>query len=252
MLGSKGFFERKEILDITCYLTAAVFEKDDASFERILNIPKRGIGPGTIKKINQMRTGEMGLLDAVRKALEEKVLPDKVYNALKQLMELLDDIKTMLPDAAIREVLERSNYLDYLQKFSKTGSDYTAREENLDQLMFSSSQYSTLLEFLEDASLVKEDKDEKDDSENGVSLSTMHSSKGLEFYAVFVVGCEENLLPHWKAKDTESEVQEERRLMYVAMTRAEQYLYISSAGYRKGQFNPSSRFIAELSESKYV
>jgi len=252
MLGSKGFFERKEILDITCYLTAAVFEKDDVSFERILNIPKRGIGPGTIKKINQMRSGEMGLLDAVRKALEEKVLPDKVYKALKTLVELLDDIKTMLPDAAIREVLERSNYLDYLQKYSKTGSDYTAREENLDQLIFSSSQYSTLLDFLEDASLVKEDKEEKDDSDNGVSLSTMHSSKGLEFYAVFVIGCEENLLPHWKSKDTESEIAEERRLMYVAMTRAEQYLYISSAGYRKGQFNPSSRFIAELSESSYV
>jgi len=252
MLGSKGFFERKEILDITCYLTAAVFEKDDVSFERILNIPKRGIGPGTIKKINQMRSGEMGLLDAVRKALEEKVLPEKVYRALKSLVELVDDIKTMLPDAAIREVLERSNYLDYLQKYSKTNSDYTAREENLDQLMFSSSQYSTLLDFLEDASLVKEDKEEKDDSDKGVSLSTMHSSKGLEFYAVFVVGCEENLLPHWKSKDTESEIQEERRLMYVAITRAEQYLYISSAGYRKGQFNPSSRFIAELSQSSYV
>ena len=252
MLGAKGFFERKEILDITCYLTAAVFEKDDAALERIINTPKRGIGPGTLKKINQMRTGEMSLQDAVRKALEEKVLPEKVYMALKKLLGLLDDIKTMLPEAAIREVLDRANYLDYLQKYSKTGSDYTSREENLDQLIYSASQYSTLLDYLEDASLVKEDKDETDDSENGVSLSTMHASKGLEFYSVFVVGCEENLLPHWKSKETESEIAEERRLMYVAMTRAEQCLYISSAGYRKGQYNPSSRFIAEISESSHA
>ncbi len=252
MLGAKGFFERKEILDITCYLTAAVFEKDDVSLERILNTPKRGIGPGVLKKINQMRTGNMSLQDAVRKALEEKVLPEKVYKAIKSLIGLLDDIKTMLPDAAIRVILERSEYLDYLQKYSKSGSDYTAREENIDQLIYSASQYSTLLEYLEDASLVKEDKDEDENPETGVSLSTMHASKGLEFHVVFVVGCEENLLPHWKSKESESEVQEERRLMYVAMTRAEQCLYISSAGYRKGQFNPTSRFIAELSSSTYV
>lgn len=248
MLGAKGFFERKEILDITCYLTAAVFEKDDAAFERVLNTPKRGIGPGTIKKINALREGDMSLKDAVRKAIEHKVLPDKVYLAMKTLLALLDDIKNMLPDAAIREVLDRANYLDYLQKYSKTANDFTAREENLDQLIYSASQYSALLDYLEDASLVKEDKEDEKDSENAVSLSTMHASKGLEFYTVFVAGCEENLLPHWKSKDSESEIQEERRLMYVAMTRAEQYLYISSASYRKGQYNNTSRFIAELSE----
>ncbi len=252
MLGAKGFFERKEIMDINCYLTAAVFEKDDVSFERVINIPKRGIGPGTIKKINQMRTGEMSLQDAVYKALEEKVLPDKVYKALKSLMALLDDIKTMLPEAAIRELLQRSDYLDYLRNYSKKSSDFTSREENLDQLIYSASQYPTLLDYLEDASLVKEDKDEAGDSENSVSLSTMHASKGLEFYTVFAVGCEENLLPHWRSKETESEIAEERRLLYVAMTRAEQYLYISSAGYRKGQYNSPSRFISELSESSYV
>ena len=252
MLGAKGFFERKEILDINCYLTAAVFEKDDAAFERILNTPKRGIGPGALKKINQMRSGKMSLQDAVRKTLEEKVLSEKIYNGLKKLMELLERIKNMLPEAAVSEVLERSDYLDYLKKYSKTGNDYTARVENLEQLMYSASQYSTLLEYLEDASLVKEDKNDETASENGVSLSTMHASKGLEFYAVFVAGCEENLLPHWKSKDSEAEIQEERRLMYVAMTRAEQYLYISSAGYRKGQYNPASRFITELSESQYI
>ena len=250
MLGAKGFFERKEILDITCYLTAAVFEKDDAAFERVLNTPKRGVGPGTIKKINAMREGEMSLQGAVRQAIVAKVLPDKVYRALKELIGLLDDIRLMVPDAAVREVMDRSDYLTYLQKYAKTGGDYTARVENLEQLIYSASQYSTLLEYLEDASLIKEDKNDDESFENGVSLSTMHASKGLEFYAVFVAGCEENLLPHWKSKDSETDIQEERRLMYVAMTRAEHYLYLSSAGYRKGQYNNVSRFISEISESR--
>ena len=250
MLGAKGFFERKEILDITCYLTAAVFEKDDAAFERVLNTPKRGVGPGTIKKINAMREGAMSLQGAVRQAIVAKVLPDKVYRALKELIGLLDDIRLMVPDAAVREVMDRSDYLAYLQKYAKTGGDYTARVENLEQLIYSASQYSTLLEYLEDASLIKEDKNDDESFENGVSLSTMHASKGLEFYAVFVAGCEENLLPHWKSKDSETDIQEERRLMYVAMTRAEHYLYLSSAGYRKGQYNNVSRFISEISEGR--
>lgn len=234
-------------MDITCYLTAAVFEKDDAAFERIVNTPKRGIGPGTINKINRMRTDSASLQDAARLALKNKILPDKVYYLLGELINLIDDIKTMAPDAAIREILDRVNYREYLKKYSKTEGDYTAREENLEQLIYSAAQQSTLIEYLEEASLIKEDKEEKEDSESGVNLSTMHASKGLEFYAVFVVGCEENLLPHWKSKDSESEIDEERRLMYVAMTRAAHCLFLSSAGYRKGQYNHPSRFIAEIS-----
>jgi DNA helicase-2/ATP-dependent DNA helicase PcrA len=136
--------------------------------------------------------------------------------------------------------------LDYLKGYAKTGDDYTARVENIEQLTYSASRHDTLLDYLEEASLVREDREDAEDEASAVSLSTMHASKGLEFYAVFVVGCEENLLPHWKAKDSESEVQEERRLMYVAMTRAGHHLYITSASYRKGQFNPASRFISEL------
>lgn len=252
MLGAKGFFERKEILDITCYLAAAVFEKDDAAFDRILNTPKRGIGPAVVKKIHQVREEGMSLQEAARRAVGEKIFSNKIYGALKDLLELLDHIRAMAPDAAVRTVLDRTGYLDHLQKYSTTASDFTARQENLDQLIYSASQFETLLEYLEDASLVREDTEDGDEGEAGVSLSTMHASKGLEFCAVFVAGCEENLLPHWKSKETETEIQEERRLMYVAMTRAERYLYISFANYRKGQYNPASRFIQELSQSAFV
>jgi len=153
----------------------------------------------------------------------------------------------MAPDAAIREILDRMNYHEYLKKYSKTMDDYTAREENLEQLIYSASQQPTLIEYLEEASLIKEDREENEEIKSGVNLSTMHASKGLEFYVVFVVGCEENLLPHWKSKESESEIQEERRLMYVAMTRAEHCLFLSSAGYRKGQYSHPSRFIDEIS-----
>lgn len=247
MLGAKGFFERMEILDMTCYLTAAVFEKDDVAFERILNTPKRGIGPGMVSKINGLRTGSMSLQDAARKALGEKVLSDKIYRAVKGLIALLDEMKTLPPAAVVQAVLERTNYLDYLKACAKTGDEFTSRVENIEQLSYSVSRHDTLLDYLEEASLIREDnEDDEADRDAGVRLSTMHASKGLEFYAVFVAGCEENLLPHWKSKDSEAEIQEERRLMYVAMTRAGHHLYISSANYRKGQFNAVSRFVSEI------
>jgi len=134
------------------------------------------------------------------------------------------------------------------------GGDLTARMENIEQLMYSAANHENLMDFLEEASLVKEDKKEEEgqDQDSRVNLSTIHASKGLEYQAVFVVGCEENLLPHWKSKENDSEISEERRLMYVAMTRAESYLYLTSASYRKGQYNPVSRFIEEIAGSIHV
>ncbi len=246
MLGDRGFFDRREILDINCYLTAAVFEKDDAAFERVINTPRRGIGPGMISKINAYREAGSGLQGAARVALTKKLLTPKVHSALSRLLELIDDIRSMTPDAAIREILERTGYPDFLKQQSKTGDDYTSRMENIEQLIFASSEYETLLSYLEEAALVREDKGDEEEQDFGVSLATIHASKGLEFAAVFVIGCEENLLPHWKSKESEAELQEERRLMYVAMTRAEQYLFLTSADYRKGQYNPRSRFIEEI------
>jgi len=253
MLGGKGFFDRKEIMDINCYLSAAAFSQDDVSFERIVNIPKRGIGPGTMKKIARMKTGPMGLQDAARQALVEKILPPKIYTALQAVVRLLDDIRQMSPAEAISTVIERVGYMDYLLKYTRGNNmDLTTREENLDQLVYAASQKETLYDYLEEAALIREDRaDEEKGKPCGVNLSTVHGAKGLEFGAVFVVGCEEQLFPHWRSLDTESGLEEERRLMYVSITRAEKYLYLSSTEFRKGQFNQRSRFLDEIAEHLY-
>ncbi len=251
MLGGKGFFERKEILDVTCYLTAATFPKDDVAFDRIINTPKRGIGPGALSKINHFRSSDMSLQDAARKSLREKVLPAKIYDGVSLVINLLDDIRDMTPDTAIREVLTRTGYMDYLKQYLKASAmDYTAREENIEQLIHSAGLKNTIPDYLEEAALIREDKaDDDENSGTGVNLSTIHASKGLEYSVVFIVACEENLFPHWRSMETPTGLEEERRLMYVAVTRAEQYLFLSSADFRKGQYNQPSRFLDEISES---
>jgi len=247
MLGGKGFYERKEIMDINCYLLSAVFEKDDAAFERIINTPRRGIGPKMLNTINNCRKDDEGLLAGARRAVREKMLTPKVHRALSDLLGLIEDIRDKKPDDAIIEVLEKTGYETYLKDYSKSPDEFTARMENIEQLIHAASGYKTILDYLEEAALIREDREE-DGTGLGVNLATIHASKGLEFKVVFVIGCEENLLPHWKSMETEQELSEERRLMYVAMTRAESHLYITSAGYRKGQYNPPSRFIDEIRE----
>jgi DNA helicase-2/ATP-dependent DNA helicase PcrA len=251
MMGGKGFFDRKEILDLVSYLNVAQFEKDDVSFERIINTPKRGVGPGTLKKIAALRQGDMGLLDATRQAVREKILTPKLYNSLKELLDLIDHIKTLSPSQAIIETVATIRYMDFLQAYTKGNqTDITSRRENIDQLIYSASKHENLLDFLEEASLVKEDKDDDEpESNHGVKLSTIHASKGLEYHTVFVIGCEEQLFPHWKSMESSTELEEERRLMYVAMTRAERCLYLTSAQCRRGQYNPPSRFLSEVEAS---
>jgi DNA helicase II / ATP-dependent DNA helicase PcrA len=246
MMGGKGFFERMEILDLNCYVTAAVFDKDDTAFERILNTPRRGIGPGTVKKIAQMRSGAMSLKEAARRAVADRVLTPKLYNALNDLLSLLDEIRDLRPDEAIRRTIARTGYLDHLENYTRANRmDLTARQENIDQLIHAASQKETITDYLEEAALVREDKDDEEAS-GGVNLSTVHGAKGLEFHTVFVVGCEEQLFPHWRSLERAEDLEEERRLMYVAVTRAERCLFMTSASLRKGQFNARSRFLDEI------
>jgi len=249
IVGGQGFFERKEIVDILSYLTSSFFPKDDPSFLRIVNTPRRGVGPVLLKKIEEIRTDGMSLQEAVREALKQEILTSKNRAALSRLTGLLDDIRDMHPKKAINEVLARINYKEHLKQYVKnTSMDFTAKIENIEQLVYSASEKEDMMEFLEEAALIREDKEENEESEesDNVKLLTIHSAKGLEFNTVFIVGCEENLFPHWKSLDSEKELSEERRLMYVAITRAKQNLYMSCAGYRKGEFNERSRFLYEI------
>lgn len=247
LLGSQGFFERAEILDINAYLSAALFPGDDVSFARVINTPKRGIGPAMVKKIGNLKTDGVSLQDAARIMVKERVLTSKVHDNLTKLFELLDFIKDLTPDAAIDRIISETNYYEYLKNKVKGEAEFISKKENIEQLRFTAKEKGDIFEYLEEAALIREDKDE--DEENGVALLTIHSAKGLEFDTVFVVGCEEKLFPHWRSIDAgEKALQEERRLMYVAMTRAERFLYLSHASYRKGQFAVKSRFIDHIEE----
>ena len=246
MMGGKGFFERMEILDLNCYITAAVFEKDDPAFERILNTPKRGVGPGAVAQIAQVRSGTMSLKEAARRAVAAQSLTPRLVRTVGDLLELLDDIRELRPDEALRRTIARTGYMDYLESHTRAHSmDLTARQENIEQLIHVASQQETIVDYLEEAALVREDKQEETDV-SGVYLSTVHAAKGLEFDTVFVIGCEEQLFPHWRSMDRVEDLEEERRLMYVAVTRAASRLYITAASFRKGQFNPRSRFLDEI------
>ncbi|PID40550.1 MAG: DNA helicase UvrD, partial [Proteobacteria bacterium] len=154
MMGGKGFFERAEILDLNCYITAAVFDKDDTAFERILNTPKRGIGPGTVKKISQMRSGDMSLQAAARLAVSGRVLTPKLYKALKDLLALLDEIRDLRPDEALRRTIARIGYMDHLEKYTRSNAmALTVRQENIEQLIHAASMKDTIVDYLEEAAL---------------------------------------------------------------------------------------------------
>lgn len=253
LIGSKGFFERMEIMDINSYLSAAVYPKDDVSFERILNTPKRGIGPAMVKKIGDTKKPYESLQDAARNMVRERLLPPKIHAGITELLSIIDSIRDKSPDKAVEEAISRTGYYDHLKNLCKDGdAEFTSRKENIEQLIFSASQLNTIVEYLEEAALIREDKNEEDDESptKGVNLLTIHASKGLEFSAVFIAGCEENLFPHWKSMESEHEIREERRLMYVAMTRAEKILFLTSAAYRKGQPGLKSRFLYEIEDQR--
>jgi len=249
LMGAQGFFERMEILDINSYLSAAQFPNDDVSFDRVINTPKRGIGPAMVKKIGALKEQGIGLQACARIMVKDRVLTPKVHKNLSDLLDLLDDIRDLTPDAAIDRVIETTDYYGYLKKKLKTEGEFIAKKENLEQLRYTAREKLDILEYLEEAALIREDTHDDDEPESGVALLTIHSAKGLEFDTVFVVGCEEKLFPHWRSVDAGSKaLQEERRLMYVAMTRAERFLYLTHASYRKGQYANRSRFIEQIEE----
>jgi DNA helicase-2/ATP-dependent DNA helicase PcrA len=253
MSGAQGFFQRREIQDIHAYLLSAVNPRDEVAFERILNVLRRGIGPAALKKILLCKEREMSLQEACWKCFQDRALPAKTRTAVEALLRFLESLKIEKPDVAIQRVFDEMHYDEHLMTTAENREDYDARLENIKQMSFDASRKSSIVEYLEDAALLREDQD-LSDAGPGVRLSTIHAAKGLEFKVVFIVALEEGILPHSRSFGAEDEdadqkdegIEEERRLMYVAMTRASDHLHLTLAQNRRGQTAKPSRFLGEL------
>ena len=256
VIGGPKFYERAEIRDALAYLRVILQPADDLALERIINKPARGIGAKTIEKFeNEARVNHISMFMAIEKMLKEGALSGKVKTNVSELInnfyQWRQTMNAVSPDDLAAQVLEDSGYMEML-KMDKS-AEAEGRIENLKELinvMSDTEQYPTLSDFMEHVSLVM-DNDNNIDTDK-VMLITLHSAKGLEFDAVFLPGWEKGLFPHQRALDEGggSALEEERRLAYVAMTRAKQKLYILTALNRRiyGQWqnNLPSRFINEL------
>ncbi len=223
-----GFYQRAEIKDVIAYLRLVQNPRDDVSFLRIVNVPPRKIGGVTIRKLREVsQAGGFALFEAAEYCREHDLLPAQGLRALSRFLEIIRELASAAESQPVARVikllLERTAYLDYL------GEDHQ-RAENIKELLNAVEGWDdiTLSDFL-DLVLLATDEDRGDSGEEKVSLMTIHAAKGLEFPAVFVVGVNEDLLPHRRSAETLGGLEEERRLFYVAVTRAERLLYLSYA-----------------------
>ena len=262
MVGGQKFYDRKEIKDLLSYLRIIANCNDDISLQRIINVPKRGVGPSSVEKFKTMH---FKTISVCLMHLEKLILSDcqkvtqECLNFYELIQSLIKEQEFLEIHEIVDEVLQKSGYREMLERENTLES--RSRLENIDEFMSVPKDYEentpleeqSLINFLTDLSLVA-DIDEAD-TENGVTLMTMHSAKGLEFPIVFIMGMEESLFPHIRAIKSEDdhEMQEERRICYVAITRAEEVLYITHATSRmlfgRPQSNMPSRFLKEIPES---
>ncbi|EGQ3226394.1 DNA helicase PcrA [Staphylococcus pseudintermedius] len=262
MVGGQKFYDRKEIKDLLSYLRLIANSADDISLQRIINVPKRGIGPSSVEKIATYAVDhELTMFDALAE-VDFIGLSKKVTQAAAEFYQLMSNLmqeqEFLEVSEIVDEVLEKSGYREMLEREQSIES--RSRLENIDEFMSVPVDYEkntpleeqSLINFLTDLSLVADvDGANLDD---GVTLMTMHSAKGLEFPIVFIIGMEESIFPHIRAIQSESdhEMEEERRISYVAITRAEEELYLSHATSRtlfgRPQSNARSRFLNEIPE----
>ena len=256
VIGGPKFYERAEIRDAIAYFRVVLQPHDDLAFERIINKPARGIGAKSIEKFYQTAQSEhISLYMAVEKQLAEGLVTGKAKTALSNLMSLFKEWRTanqsITPDELTGLILEDSGYIESLK--NDKSAEAPGRLENLKELinvMSDHEKFPTLSDFMEHVSLVMDNDDETD--KDKVTLMTLHSAKGLEFDLVFLPGWEEGLFPHQRSLDEggADSLEEERRLAYVAITRARKELYITTAlnrrVYGQWQNNIPSRFINEL------
>jgi len=280
VVGGTKFYDRREVKDVMAYLRVLVNPDDEVSWRRVVNVPKRGVGETSVAKLagwagaNGVSFGEavahpdqagvsgkagnalIGLsvlLDGLRRQMAQPPVVDENGDAIPPGTESDEDgtagpvVGTLGPGELVTAVVEGSGYRNEL--LSEGTIEALGRVENVDELVGVADEYHTLAEFLEAASLVA-DSDELDGDGTKVSLMTMHIAKGLEFPAVFLVGMEDGVFPHLRSLGDPVELEEERRLCYVGITRAERHLYVSHAWSRMLWGNTSSnipsRFLNEI------
>lgn len=261
LVGGVRFYERMEIKDMLSYMKLAINPADDMALKRIINVPARGIGKTTIEKIEELAAHRnISMYTAAAFACEERFFNAGTTGKIRRFLEIMNDLQQSAQTFKLVDfyhiVLDRTEYLAALKKDESPES--LARIENLEELDNAIAQFAkergdeaTLVSFLEEMALVN-DVDSLDQEQNSVTMMTLHISKGLEYPYVFVVGVEENLFPSARASGSESEdeVEEERRLAYVGMTRARKKLWLTYTKMRRvwgqEQFNPPSRFIKEI------
>lgn len=252
VVGGVRFYDRKEIKDIIAYLRL-IFQPDDAvSFERIVNVPARGIGPKSIDVFRTWANQAGSILQGLETVADCPSLTPKARAGLRELADIVLTYRELMSDTAVSGVIDsllrRLDYTAYLDDGTLQGE---SRQENVRELISVAKAYQDVgLEgFLEEVSLIS-DLDNTDANANSVTLMTLHAAKGLEFPAVFIIGLEESVLPHSRALYDQREMEEERRLMYVGMTRAREELYLlyatSRVLYGGVQYNAPSRFLSEI------
>lgn len=242
LVGGVRFYDRREIKDVLAYLHLIVNPQDVIALTRVVNVPGRGIGAKSLEKI---MAGDI------------ETLTPKTKRAYVGFLNVLDTLRKMqaeqkAPAEMIEKLLELTAYRDYVRADEPVKAD--EREENLTALVGEAGKYETLDEFLADAALMSSADENAGD--HAVTLMTLHAAKGLEFPVVFLTGMEEGVLPHTRAlEDSADDVEEERRLAYVGMTRAMQELFLSYAGSRYAfggrTYNFPSRFLGELGYNPY-
>jgi DNA helicase-2/ATP-dependent DNA helicase PcrA len=258
VVGGTRFYDRREVKDALAYLRAVVNPSDEVSVKRVLNVPKRGVGDASVAKLDAFAAAEgVTFAEALRRADEAGVTGPAV-RGIAAFVDLLDRLAALTaaddqgPGDVLQAALEESGYLAELE--AEDTVEAHGRVENLGELVGSARELTVMEEFLEQVSLVA-DTDELPDGEvdDQVVLMTLHSAKGLEFPVVFLVGVEEGVFPHIRALTEPTEMEEERRLAYVGITRAMRRLYLSHAWSRQlfgsTQYNPPSRFFDEIPEA---
>ncbi|WP_067725242.1 DNA helicase PcrA [Oceanobacillus damuensis] len=263
MVGGQKFYDRKEIKDMVAYLRLITNPDDDLSFERVVNVPKRGIGKTSVERLRaHAAQHDISMYEAV-KEVDFTGVSGKAANALAEFGNLIKTLtqqqEFLTATDMVEAVLQRTGYEEMLK--NEKSIEAQSRLENLEEFMTvtqdfeETSEDKTLIAFLTDLALIADiDRVDEEDPENAekITLMTLHAAKGLEFPVVFLIGMEENVFPHSRSMMDDEEMEEERRLAYVGITRAEKELYLTHAKmrtlYGRTNMNPISRFINEIPE----